>query len=148
VALDPNLIAHAALAQVDVAMRSVRWRPCRGLGVLQRPTLLRGALLGAATGFAFGAKFAAVLLLPAVAWPLAARCWAGGRPVEAAIVDGACFKRCGPTRGAGGLCPVDLCGLWFQGVGQRLDETTWQSGPLRWAESFWARWRLRCPWAS
>jgi hypothetical protein len=66
-ALDPNLIANSALATVDtlyalatlLTLGAVLW-------MVEKPSLLRGAAVGAALGLAFAVKFSAFLLLPAV----------------------------------------------------------------------------------
>jgi len=68
VALDPNLIAHASLATVDVAYALATlvtvvsaWR------FALRPGLARGTALGLALAFAFACKFSAPLLVLGIA---------------------------------------------------------------------------------
>jgi hypothetical protein len=66
-ALDPNLIAHASVATVDVVstlatvltVGAVLW-------TVERPSIGRAAAVGGALGLAFVAKFSAFLLLPSV----------------------------------------------------------------------------------
>jgi hypothetical protein len=64
-ALDPNLIANASLATVDVAYAFATVLTLfLGLRFAARPGFARGAALGAALGFAFLTKFTALLLVP------------------------------------------------------------------------------------
>lgn len=64
VALDPNLIAHGSLATVDLPYALATLLTLgAALGFARRPSLAGGAVIGAALGFAFAAKFSAVLLL-------------------------------------------------------------------------------------
>ena len=66
-ALDPNLIANGAVATVDMiyalatllTLGAVLW-------MVEKPSVPRGAAVGAALGLAFAAKFSAFLLVPAV----------------------------------------------------------------------------------
>ena len=66
-ALDPNLIANSSVATVDtvyalatlLTLGAVLW-------MVERPSIGRAALVGAALGLAFVAKFSAFLLVPAV----------------------------------------------------------------------------------
>ena len=67
-ALDPNLIANSAVATVDtiyalatlLTLGAVLW-------MVERPSVGRGAAVGAALGLAFAVKFSAFLLVPSVA---------------------------------------------------------------------------------
>jgi Dolichyl-phosphate-mannose-protein mannosyltransferase len=63
-ALDPNLVAHSSVVTVDtpyaLATLLTLWA---GAALARRPRPAGGALLGLALGFAFVAKFSAVLLL-------------------------------------------------------------------------------------
>jgi hypothetical protein len=87
-ALDPNLIANGTVATVDMiyalatllTLGAVLW-------VVEKPSVPRGAAVGAALGLAFAAKFSAFLLVPAVvvvpaadARGCASACARGGRP--------------------------------------------------------------------
>jgi 4-amino-4-deoxy-L-arabinose transferase-like glycosyltransferase len=66
-ALDPNLIANSAVATVDTIYALATLLTLGALlWMVERPSLGRGAAVGAALGFAFAVKFSAFLLVPAV----------------------------------------------------------------------------------
>jgi len=120
-ALDPNLIANSAVITVDTAYAlatllvvvSVLW-------LAERPSLLRGAAVGAALGLAFAVKFSAFLLLPTVVvfpWLIPSlrarlRSW---RTLGAA--------------GAGlvAMLVVIAAGYRFHDVGAELNDVGWRS---------------------
>jgi hypothetical protein len=92
-ALDPNPIAHASVATVDVpyalATLLTLWTALR---LVRRPSVGRTIALGASLGFALLAKFTGVLLLPGlvalplVAAPEARREWRPARVVGAMLM--------------------------------------------------------------
>jgi len=133
VALDPNLVAHAGLAQVDVGYALGALATVGAAWALWlRPTVGRGLLLGAALAFAFTAKFTAVLLVPAALWPLVASVLGLRRPGSG--TDGK--RRLGATllslTVAAALFVVLIDATYgFRDVGQPVGSIEWQSAPMR-----------------
>ncbi len=122
VALDPNLVANASLATVDVPFAAatllVLWAALRHA---DQPSLARAVVLGGALGLALSAKYTAVLLIPAVLIALVA----GGRklpPLRALLAASLAVV-------ASGL----LVGASYLGVGllQPLGELSFRSALLR-----------------
>lgn len=67
-ALDPNLVANAAVATVDAPYTlATLLALAAGLRYAEQPGLARAALVGLALGFAFATKFTAFLLIPGLA---------------------------------------------------------------------------------
>jgi hypothetical protein len=122
-ALDPNLVAHASVATVDVAYAlGTLWTVAAAIAFGSRPSPGRAALLGLALGFALTVKFSAILLLPVlllvpVLWRPPRRGWTrflGGALVVAAVA-------------AATVCASYL----FVDVAQPLGAGHWVSRPLR-----------------
>jgi 4-amino-4-deoxy-L-arabinose transferase-like glycosyltransferase len=123
-ALDPNLIAHASLTTVDTAyaFATVAALAAAAFFFVQ-PGARRGALLGAALGLAFVAKFSAVLLLPA--------------RVVATLLDRRIRSTSGrvlasSTLAAAAAAWLVVCaGYLFHGLGVPLNTLPWASAPFR-----------------
>jgi hypothetical protein len=123
-ALDPNLIANGAVATVDMiyalatllTLGAVLW-------VVEKPSVPRGAAVGATLGLAFAAKFSAFLLVPAVVlFPLLIprmrerlRTW---RAVLGALAAG--FA----------MLAVIGAAYRFHDVGAELNDIGWRSAPF------------------
>lgn len=111
-ALDPNLMAHASVATVDVpyALATVvtLWAGAR---CAQKPTLFRGILVGVALGTAFATKFTAPLLVAGLlGLPFCAR----RAPLPRWIATGLA---------AVGAAWITLCAAYlFKGLGEPLGE--------------------------
>lgn len=128
-ALDPNLVAHASLVTVDAAYAFATFLViATAFFFFERPGVRRGALLGAALGLAFVAKFSAVLLLPALA--------------VAALLDHRVRSASpralalGALATAAGAWLVVCGGYLFHGLGVPLGSLSWASTPFtRLAES-------------
>ena len=121
VALDPNLIAHSALATVDTAYAAATLLTVvAALGFARRPGVTWGAALGLALGLAFSVKFTAFLLLPGVALlPLAMEGEAGRLRRAPALAGMAVALVAATTL----ICASYL----FTGVAVPLGEVAWQS---------------------
>jgi len=138
-ALDPNLIANAAVATVDMiyalatllTLGAVLW-------MVEKPSVLRGAAVGAALGLAFAAKFSAFLLVPSVfLFPLLIprmrerlRTWRAPAGALAAVlamlvVIGAAYR--------------------FHDVGAELNDIGWRSAPFLRLHSLVPHLRLPVP---
>jgi hypothetical protein len=125
-ALDPNLIANAAIATVDVpyaaATLLVWWAALRWTEV---PSGIRGAVLGLALGLAFLVKFTAFLLVPAVVvLPLAIpalRRPLFARPARTALSLGVALAT---------TLLVIAAGYRFRDFGVSLNDVRWTSPPL------------------
>jgi hypothetical protein len=114
-ALDPNLIAHGALATVDVPFAVATLLLIEAIRrVTERGTLGNGALLGAALALALTAKFSAlVIIVPALIVPLAR--WR--RPPFAAFAVAVL------------VAWLLICATYgFHGMGQLRG--AWESGPF------------------
>jgi hypothetical protein len=122
-ALDPNLVAHASVATVDVAYAlGTLWTVAAAIAFGSRPSPGRAALLGLALGFALTVKFSAILLLPVlllvpVLWRPPRREWKTF--LAGALVVGAV--------GAATVCVAYL----FVDVAAPLGAGHWVSRPLR-----------------
>jgi len=121
-ALDPSLIAHGALATVDVPYAMATLLTLfAGLRLAERPAWPRALALGAALGLAFSTKFTAVLLLAGLLFlPLA-------RPAPRAALA----RLAGFVALAGGVAAFVVCAAYlFQQFGVQLGEVGWRSGPF------------------
>lgn len=123
-ALDPSLIAHGGLVTVDVAYALATVLTLgAALAFARRPSLRWAAAVGLALGFAFAAKFTAVLLIPGVLLlPLA---WPQRPPAD---------RRTAGLYAASVLtvlavaCLVVCASYLFRGVGVPLGQVEWRSG--------------------
>jgi 4-amino-4-deoxy-L-arabinose transferase-like glycosyltransferase len=122
-ALDPNLVAHASLATVDAAYAFASFAVCAAAAFFfAQPGTRRGAMLGAALGLAFVAKFSALLLLPALAL--------------AALLDRRVRSASGHALAMGTLAAalsawLVVCGGYlFRGLGTPLGSLSWASLPF------------------
>lgn len=126
-ALDPNLIAHGGLATVDVAFAlATLWVPAAALALLRRPSLVHGALLGLALGFAFVVKFTAFLLPPLLLLLLVVRPWRPAPPPRARTLVPALAV-------AAAVAVLVVCaGYLFRGLAVPLGTVTWKTPALAW----------------
>jgi 4-amino-4-deoxy-L-arabinose transferase-like glycosyltransferase len=125
-ALDPSLIAHGALATVDVAYALATVLTLgAALAFARRPSLGWAGAVGLALGVAFATKYTAVLLIPGVLLlPLA---WTQRpRPDRRtlALYAGSALTVFAVT------CLVVSASYLFQGVGTPLSQVQWRSAPL------------------
>ena len=122
-ALDPNLVAHASLVTVDAAYPfATLLVMAASLFLYEKPGARRGALLGAALGLAFVAKFSAILLMPAL--------------VVAALLDhrvrGASPRALATSvlAAAAAAWLVVCSGYLWRGLGVPLGGVAWASTPF------------------
>jgi hypothetical protein len=127
-ALDPNPIAHGALATVDVAFAVATLVLLEAIrSAVERPSLATGLALGAAVALALTAKFTALVILgPALLVPLIARWARRDRPALAATAT-AVAAAC--------ACAWVLVAATygFHGIGA---SAAWESAPFRALERF------------
>jgi hypothetical protein len=135
-ALDPNLVAHGSLATVDLPYAlAVLLVLGAGLGFARRPSVRRGALVGACLGLAFAVKFSAVLLLPALALLPLAVGWPRADALRRALPGLAT---------AAAVLPLTIAAAYlFTNMAPRLDALPATSAPMR-AAAEGAPW-LRLP---
>ena len=122
-ALDPNLIAHSAVATVDAPYTlATLLTLVAAVRLAERPGPGRALLLGAALGLAFATKFTAFLLLPGLL--LLPLCY--GR---AALGGWPGLARAAGLVTLGALLVVNACYLGV-GFAQPLAAAAWKSSPL------------------
>jgi len=139
-ALDPNLIAHASLATVDVAFALFHFLALiAAFTFASRPSPRRGSALGVALGMAFATKFSAVLLVPAVALALIA-------VHEEWRQDDFVRRTAAGLFVAGAVATVTIAAAYlFVGVGAHMADLRWDSAPFTRLAGHWPDLRLPFP---
>jgi hypothetical protein len=122
VALDPNIVAHGSLATSDLPFALGAWLTAgAAFAMAQRPSVANGAAVGLTLGFAFAAKFTAVLLVPVLLL----------MPVAVSVrPDRAVVRRfVWATVLAAHAAYVTVAAAYaFRGLYMPLGATTWRSG--------------------